>query len=120
MPYPRGREGEIAKVTGAHQSMNQSTMFFACTHDRFNVMNKLLESGRPRSLIVHDAPHQEIGEEKIIHYNHRMQWIMVYMTRYWISTLHKTYSRDYNGLSFPHQFPDGEDGSARMAHIFCI
>ena len=41
-----------------------------------------------------------------MHYNHRMQWIMVYMTRYWISTLHKTYSRDYNGLSFPHQFPD--------------
>ena len=33
---------------------------------------------------------------------------MVYMTRYWISTLHKTYSRDYNGLSFPHQFPDLE------------
>ena len=31
-------------------------MFFACTPDRFNVMNtKLLESGRPRSLIVHDA-----------------------------------------------------------------
>ena len=51
--------------------------------------------------------HQEIGEEKIMHYNHWMQWIMVYMTRYWISTLHKTYSRDYNGLSFPHQFPDG-------------
>ena len=50
--------------------------------------------------------HQEIGEEKIIHYNHWMQWIMVYMTRYWISTLHKTYSHDYNGLSFPHQFPD--------------
>ena len=50
--------------------------------------------------------HQEIGEEKIIHYNHRMQWIMVYMTRYWISTPYKTYSRDYNGLSFPRQFPD--------------
>ena len=50
--------------------------------------------------------HQEIGEEKIMHYNHQMQWIMVYMTRYWIITLHKTYSRDYNGLSFPHQFPD--------------
>ena len=41
-----------------------------------------------------------------MHYNHRMQWIMAYMTRYWIITLHKTYSRDYNGLSFPHQFPD--------------
>ena len=50
--------------------------------------------------------HQEIGEEKIIHYNHWMEWIMVYMTRYWISTLHKTHSRDCNGLSFPHQFPD--------------
>ena len=35
-----------------------------------------------------------------MHYNHRMQWIMIYMTR-------KTYSHDYNGLSFPHQFPDG-------------
>ena len=54
----------------------------------------------------HHVVHQEIGEEKIMHYNHRMQWIMVYMTRYWISTLHKTYSHDYNGLSFPHQFPD--------------
>ena len=30
-------------------------MFFTCTPDRFNVMNKLLESGRPCSLIVHDA-----------------------------------------------------------------
>ena len=38
-----------------------------------------------------------------------MQWIMVYITRYWISTLHKTYSRDYNGLSFLHQFPDVPD-----------
>ena len=41
-----------------------------------------------------------------MHYNHQMQWIMVYMTRYQISTLHKTYSCDYNALSFPHQFPD--------------
>ena len=60
--------------------------------------------------------HQEIGEEKIIHYNHRMQWIMVYMTRYWISTLHKTYSRDYNGLSFPHQFPDEGQDTTRTRH----
>ena len=56
--------------------------------------------------------HQEIGEEKIIHYNHQMQWIMVYMTRYWINTLHKTYSCDYNGLSFPHQFPDAGSSSS--------
>ena len=31
---------------------------------------------------------------------------MADMTRYWIITLPKTSARKYNGLSFPHQFPD--------------
>ena len=53
-PYPRGREGEIAKIIGASQQTINHVL--RLSHLTGSVLvNKPLESRRPRSLIVHDG-----------------------------------------------------------------
>ena len=78
--WARGGADFLAKYL-----MHRGTLYSVQIISTYTTQTESDESGdssEEEDEIIPEVPHQEIGEEKIMHYNHRMQWIMVYMTRY--------------------------------------